>query len=65
MLIFMSIVANLNAFYLQMAYKSVPVSGRIFYDTSTRATITNVVSGPQFEQNRNANNYAENYGCSW
>ena len=41
--------------YLQMAYRFVPVSGRIVYDTSARTTFTNAVSGLQFEQNRDAN----------
>ena len=36
-----------------MAYKLVPVSGRVIYDiTSARATATNAVSKSKFEQNR-------------
>ena len=39
-----------------MAYKLVPVSGRVVYDTaSARTTATNAVSKSQFEQNREAN----------
>ena len=39
-----------------MAFKLVPVSGRVVYDTtSARATATNAVSKSQFEQNREAN----------
>ena len=39
-----------------MAYKLVPVSGRVVYDTaSARTTATNVVSKSQFEPNREAN----------
>ena len=36
-----------------MAYKLVPVSGRVIYDIkSARATATNAVSKSKFEQNR-------------
>ena len=39
-----------------MAYKLVPVSGRVVYDTtSARVTATNTVSKSQFEQNRDTN----------
>ena len=39
-----------------MAYKLVPVSGRIVYDTaSARTTATNAVSKSQFEQTSEAN----------
>ena len=39
-----------------MAYKFVPVSGRIVYDTTSASAIgTNAVSKQQFEQDRDAN----------
>ena len=47
---------GLNVFYLQMAYRSVPVSERIVFDTSTaRATSNNAVSKSQFEENKDGN----------